>query len=333
MAVAVEAPATGDRTYTYLVPESVAGVVPGEAVIVEFGRRQALGVVLGPAPAPDVAVKAVLARVRSDGPLLPPLGLRLAAWLAGHYLAPPAVVLRAMLPPGLLERLAFVATWRHAPAIGVDLPAEVVAALTAAGASGVPVERLAPSGAARAGLLRSLRAAAAQGVVSLEWVLRPPTSGPRLRRVVRLTATGEALLRDVAAGTPSPGAGSRLGPRQRALLDELGLDPATALPAADLAARHGGSAITSLARRGLVELRQVVEERHALAARPVRAVPVRPPETSLTPDQQAAVAAVEAAVAAGRGEAFLLEGPTAAGKTAVHAEVIAAAMRRGRGAL
>ena len=48
-------------------------------------------------------------RVRADGPLLPPLSLALARSIADHYLAPPALVLRAMLPPGLLERLELVA--------------------------------------------------------------------------------------------------------------------------------------------------------------------------------------------------------------------------------
>ena len=43
------------------------------------------------------------------GPLLPPLALSLAREIAAHYLAPPAVVIRAMLPPGLLERLELVA--------------------------------------------------------------------------------------------------------------------------------------------------------------------------------------------------------------------------------
>ena len=41
----------GDRTFTYLVPPALADLVPGEAVLVEFGRRQALGVILAEADA------------------------------------------------------------------------------------------------------------------------------------------------------------------------------------------------------------------------------------------------------------------------------------------
>ena len=112
----------GARTYTYSVPPALADLVPGEAVLVEFGRRQALAVVLADTSPPDgITLKPVAARVRTDGPLLPPLGLSLARWIADHYLAPPAVVIRAMLPPGLLERLDLVAE-RSPNAPAVDLP-------------------------------------------------------------------------------------------------------------------------------------------------------------------------------------------------------------------
>ena len=47
--VAVDAPGAGQRRFTYRVPERLAGLEPGEAVLVEFGRRQALAIVLGPA--------------------------------------------------------------------------------------------------------------------------------------------------------------------------------------------------------------------------------------------------------------------------------------------
>ena len=110
--VAIDAAgAGGARPYTYAVPERLADLADGEAVLVEFGRRQALGVILGTAV--DVPgggeAKAIVDRVRADGPLLPPLTLALARWIAAHYLAPPALVIRSMLPPGLLERLELVA--------------------------------------------------------------------------------------------------------------------------------------------------------------------------------------------------------------------------------
>jgi len=120
VSVAVDAAgAGGQRPFSYRVPEELADLAPGEAVLVEFGRRQALAVVLGEGVAVEgIDTKPILDRVRADGPLLPELSMRLATWISGHYLAPPAITLRAMLPPGLLERLELVAELRPRSAGG-----------------------------------------------------------------------------------------------------------------------------------------------------------------------------------------------------------------------
>ncbi len=84
-------------------------------MVVGFGRRQVLGIVLGEAhEPPGVETRPVLARVRADGPLLPSLTLRLARWVSTTYLAPAALVLRSFLPPGMLERFELVAELRPA---------------------------------------------------------------------------------------------------------------------------------------------------------------------------------------------------------------------------
>ena len=123
--VAVDAVgAAGGRTYSYTVPDRLAGLAAGEAVIVEFGRRQALGIVLGPVAAPDgmtTDLKPIVERVRSEGPLLPPLQLALARVIARHYLAPAAMVVRAALPPGTLERLEYVARVAASAADGATM--------------------------------------------------------------------------------------------------------------------------------------------------------------------------------------------------------------------
>jgi primosomal protein N' (replication factor Y) (superfamily II helicase) len=116
----------GGQTYSYHLPDHLADVVPGEAVLVDYGRRQALGVVLAESTGdPERETKPITARVRSDGPLLPELQLRLAAYVARHYLAPPALVIRAFLAPDALERLERVTVegadgpateWRIRPA-------------------------------------------------------------------------------------------------------------------------------------------------------------------------------------------------------------------------
>ena len=191
-----------------------AGIEAGEAVIVEWGRRRAIGIVLGDVPPPDgVAAKPLAARVRADGPLLPPLSLALAGWIAAHYLAPPALAIRAMLPPGLLERLDLVATASDGTT-GED-DRETAALLDALAMGPRPVRAL-PAVESRPAVLRRLRVLERAGRVHLEWTIGAAGALPRYERRVAATAAGRA----VAAGS-RPVDGRPVGPRQRALLAEL----------------------------------------------------------------------------------------------------------------
>ncbi|MBA3235510.1 MAG: hypothetical protein H0T59_05905, partial [Chloroflexi bacterium] len=166
--VAVDAAGRGgDRTYTYIVPDHLHDLELGEAVLVGFGRRQALGIVVAETTTlPKGETKPIADRVRTDGPLLPPLSLALAAGIAAHYLAPPALTLRAMLPPGMLERLELVAELTPDGASGVGGDAATADLVGQLERGPRPVRDLAgPDG--RAGLLRRLRALESDGRVGL----------------------------------------------------------------------------------------------------------------------------------------------------------------------
>jgi primosomal protein N' (replication factor Y) len=323
----------GARTYTYTLPDSLADVEPGEPVLVEFGRRQALAVILGRADAPPgIDLKAVADRVRSDGPLLPPLALGLARWIAAHYLAPPAVVIRAMLPPGLLERLDLVA--ERSPAAGeLDLALADRDLIEQLDRGPRPVRALvAPEG--RAGLVRRLRALEGRGAVTLEWTLSAAGGGPRYERWIGLTRDGRDAAAAIAAGERLPG--RPLGPRQAAALTELaGRADALvgAIPAGEIADHHGHATIAGLARRGLLEVEVRERPRRPLAARPPGLRGARPPGAPLTPAQEAAVDAASRAIAERDPTPLLLDGVTGGGKTAIYVEAIAASLEAGRPAL
>lgn len=330
VAVAIDAAGpAGARAYTYHVPAQLVDLAAGEAVLVEYGRRRALGVVLGEAsPEPGMATKPILGRVRSDGPLLPPLQVALANEVAAHYLAPPAAVIRAMLPPGLLERLELAAV---AEATGGEggpgepgdpSEAALLEAIRAAGAGGVAVDAL-PLGDGRAVLLRRLRSLSERGLARLEWRLLAGAARPRLERRVRLSEAGR-----------QPAGGTRLGPRQRALLAELaGSSSAEGVPATSLVRRHGDAAVAGLVRRGLLEVERVTVARDPLAARPPGPRGARPPGAALLAEQATALALAREAIDRRDPTPILLDGATGAGKTAVYVEAIAAALARGRTAL
>ncbi|HEX2755096.1 MAG TPA: primosomal protein N' [Candidatus Limnocylindrales bacterium] len=320
----------GARRYTYAVPPSLANLEPGEAVLVEFGRRQALGVILGDAPPPDgIVAKPIAGRVRADGPLLPPLALALAGWIADHYLAPPALVLRAMLPPGLLERLELLAE-RTAALPPPGLPAPDLDLLDQLEHGPRPIRNLVAA-EGRPALVRRLRAMADGGLVTLDWTLLAAGAGPRYERWIRLTAAGRETARALA-GDVRP-AGRPLGPRQAAAMAELAEGPADGLPGAPLGDHHGTGALASLARRGLVEVDVRERPRRPLAQRPVGLRGGRPADADLTPPQAEAVALTRAAIAAGDPTPLLLDGVTGGGKTAIYVEAIVASLERGRPAL
>ena len=342
--VAIDAAgAGGARTYSYGVPPALADLQAGEAVLVEYGRRQALGVVIGDVrerPAPGLKVKPVLERVRADGPLLPLLSLELARWISSHYLAPAAFVLRAMLPPGMLERLELVAEVRPDDSDGLPGMARDAAsnesgrplgpadlALLAELADGPRAVRdlAAPEG--RAGLLRRLRDLAARRAIDLDWTLTAAAAGPRYERWAAATAGGIAIAATLAQGGRMEG--RRLGPRQADLLAELAGEPA-GLSGPDLTGRHGTSALASLVRRGYVAVEVRERPRRPLTGRAAGRRGSRPAASTLTPAQVEAVGLVRTAIERRDSTPLLLDGVTGGGKTAVYVEAIAAALELGR---
>jgi primosomal protein N' (replication factor Y) len=368
--VAVDAPGA-TRTYDYSVPSRLVPVESGEAVLVEFGRRQALGIVLGPSTGiAGVELKPLLARVHADGPLLPRLTLDFARWISAEYLAPPAAVVRSMLPPGMLERLELIAEWlppgwsddgggepgQAAGAISSRAPelgAEEAAIRDRLVGGPLPVRDL-EGGEGRAELLRNLRAMAVRGLISLEWRLTAAAAGPRFERWLLLTEDGRR-----AAGAGGAAGTARLGPRQRALLADLekaeaptdlagesgpagpaapGAGPAggaavSGLAAADAARLHGSGTVASLVRRGLAAVEVRERPRRPLAHRRAGRRGTRPEGSALTPPQQEALSAILAAASQRDATPLLLEGVTGSGKTAVYAEAIADVISTGRPAL
>ncbi|HEY7701924.1 MAG TPA: primosomal protein N' [Candidatus Limnocylindrales bacterium] len=332
--VAIDAAgAGGARPYTYAVPARLADLGDGEAVLVEFGRRQALGVILGAAASTEAGrdVKPIADRVRADGPLLPALTLALARWIADHYLAPPALVIRSMVPPGLLERLELVAELTPDGAAGGVDPGDAVDLdlLDQLAAGARPARELAaPDG--RAGLLRRLRALADARLIALDWTLLGASGGPRYERWLHATDSGRSTAQLLARGE-RPG-GRPLGPRQMAALSELA-ESTDGRSGPDVADRHGTSAVAGLVRRGLVVTETRERPRRPLAARRPGLRGGRPPTADLSPEQADAVERVRAAIAGRDPRPLLLDGVTGGGKTAIYVEAIAASLEGGRPAL
>jgi primosomal protein N' (replication factor Y) (superfamily II helicase) len=96
--------------FDYLLPEALRGDVEiGSTLVVPFGRRQVLGVVVGLADSSDVAEEKLLAPLRAldEGPPTLPADLvALAEWIAAEYCSTIARALGLVLPPGAAGRLS-----------------------------------------------------------------------------------------------------------------------------------------------------------------------------------------------------------------------------------
>jgi primosomal protein N' (replication factor Y) len=96
--------------FDYLLPEALRGDVEiGSTLVVPFGRRQVLGVVVGLADSSDIAEEKLLAPLRAldEGPPTLPADLvALAEWIAAEYCSTIARALGLVLPPGAAGRLS-----------------------------------------------------------------------------------------------------------------------------------------------------------------------------------------------------------------------------------
>ncbi len=120
-------------------------------------------------------------------------------------------------------------------------------------------------------------------------------------------------------------------PRQRAVLEALAQGPQRV---AELAATIPGaaSAVTALANRGVVA---VETRRHVRGSADQTSLSSAqaPRPKQLTAGQEAALAAIDEAREAGRGDVVLVDGVTGSGKTEVYLSAIEHALAAGRGAL
>jgi primosomal protein N' (replication factor Y) len=92
-------------TYTYRIPGELTGkVVPGQRVIVQFGRKKffsALVLSFTESPPPGIEIKDII-HILDDKPLLFPENLKLWKWMAHYYCCTLGDIFRAAFPPGLI---------------------------------------------------------------------------------------------------------------------------------------------------------------------------------------------------------------------------------------
>src|SRR4051794_588471 len=86
--------------FDYLVPSEMEGVEVGSMLVVPFGRRRLLGVVVALAERSDVPPERLVEPLQALGRGVPPELVSLGLWVAEEYCSTPARGLALVLPPG-----------------------------------------------------------------------------------------------------------------------------------------------------------------------------------------------------------------------------------------
>ena len=92
------------RTFTYRLPPVMEAPMPGQRVVVPFGRKNTVGFYLGPSSAPgEMEIKDVV-RLFDESLYISKDLFQLCRWIADYYFANPADVLTSALAPSLKKQ-------------------------------------------------------------------------------------------------------------------------------------------------------------------------------------------------------------------------------------
>ncbi len=316
------------QTFHYHLPPDLESIVaPGHLIWVPFGPRQLQGVVLRAADSAPVPTKAMLRLARPE-PVLTPLQIKLAEWIATQYVAPLAEAIKLFLPPGLLARADGTA--------GVRAKREL--RVTLLGGSAEAQRRL-PSLARSTQQTKILEWLLAQPGQAASWRALKQACGLSQRAPLTALQAAELLTVEGDAVQVTDGPTAAAGLRRMQDIDKY-------LPVLDALAAAGGALwkselydqvdadlnlLRSLQQAGIVDLHEEARSRDPLLGRSY-AVTRAPALTS----EQHAVWQVVAAAFAGPAPArlpFLLHGVTGSGKTEIYLHAIAETLARGRQAI
>jgi len=92
--------------FDYRLPEGLGDIDVGSMLVVPFGRREVLGVVVGLSDSSDVAEEKLLAPLRALELGVPVDLVALAEWIAAEYCSTVPRALGLVLPPGAARRLS-----------------------------------------------------------------------------------------------------------------------------------------------------------------------------------------------------------------------------------
>ena len=316
--VAVDAPVSPDRTFSYGVPAGLP-LSPGQIVLVPFGSRLAQGVVMELIGQPQVEQVREIIDALHPSPLVSSFGLKLGRWMSRYYLCSLFDALSLMLPSGFKQRVRSYLEPVHRqepPPTHLSNRAEKVLS---------HLQRRGRIGEARLKPLlggdgdRELALLLRRGFIRRVWELARPRVVPNYQRFIRSTLLP----------VENNGSLGKTANRQRALLAALA-EPFGRLPVSLVNKEYGSGVVSSLWKKGLLAFEWIRVERQASGKR--KELPKDSSNIQLTQEQEKALGQIvdvlEGHTAMPR--SFLLHGVTGSGKTEVYLRALERCVAMGR---
>lgn len=309
----------------YSVPES-SGLLPGQGVLVPWGKQEKRGIILSvanrlPSTVPEGRVRPI-SRVNPDEPVLAASDIELAIWVSRYYRCPVGPAIRLFLPPEGKEQRGWsirLTLWEQPVAELSELDTDATRLLDMllereSRHPGQIIQVSAGRFREIASLDASIQALEKHGLIAFD---RDVPHGKIRHRLETVYAV---------AGFPTPGSLPLLQAKILKALEETGRSlPARLLPGSPSARQK---ALRTLETAGLIKHSERFRGPETLQENPApEAAPI------LNEEQFRAVSAICNAIREEVYAPFLLSGVTGSGKTEVYLHAISAALAAGKGAL
>jgi len=329
------------HSFTYAVPDDMIDVVQiGQLVEVAFRTGLTQAIITRLDETSSVAQPKPILQVISDEPVVTPLQIAVAQWMAEQTWAPLGACLWLTLPPGIAKRGAVLYTLaqKSADSFGETLQMNLLPDAEAEQLRERVINLLNQRGPLRAAQLdralprtpwrRAIRPLIANGTITAESILPEPEAKSRIVRAAQLAIGAEYvpdLIRDLARS-----------PKQAAALHILA-EQTGPVTLSWLRDRSGAStdSIQRLADRGWITLLDLETVRDPMAGRDY-AASAPPPLTDAQQDVWRTVQHYLGRLYSSGDEpptTFLLHGVTGSGKTEIYLRAIEYVLAQGRQAI